>query len=719
MANTSPPPALARVQQSGVTIATAFENAATLSGVRQTETADSRTGGFTNRVQTTNMNKGAGLSKDLIPLPYRASSLGKVLGDRSNSPKIEVHTYGDDGTSSVPTFDDFILTDVSSQDAEKIDVCETFGVPHLFTSGRFVRRTTFQGIARTAPANYAASNNPQYSVSQSTMLRVFYDQYLRATQQADNGQYTSIIIDGHTYTGWVTTFNDQRDAGQEQWMPFTFTMIVTDRKSSDEADAMKNLARFANAKKLSRFLATQAKAELSDAVGSCEISWLRNGNAEQTLNLGDLTVKEGSDVKGAFSQKTQIRLNKGTPQRISVLSDTPGVVLVKADGTELHGTDLEVQTPVDVSMKVLDFAALWEVLKGRATQEGNSLTVNPKFTVTPTNGGAITATMGLTLDGVPSVSATAIKVVDAYNPGKSFLAGGNADPAHDYAYMTLEKSTAASVVQASNQISLLVTLSLTAGGAPLAPSVAGQVTAAPVTASAVPKDQPAAGALKDSNEAVLPGSLAIQGFVVDPATAKASFTTVLTLTSPSDLRTENPYQTAAAIELDFGVLLTVPGYASIPLDFEWLLSLTKPGAAVGLLHYTQRRVAVVEGASSRFAGRDSGLYSIGIPYDGLPTADIVARYNRLGCVMVSDLPSTIAAGPIKVPLTNEQVSREYRATHVVNPRGASLRVVRSYRATLVAVGREIRLVIGMATDQADGRALEKTLDFQLLFPDTV
>ena len=159
----------------------------------------------------------------VTPLKCRAGNVPVQQSSLyANSPKIRIYSFSN---GLVNTFNNFILTDVQEQAAEKIDVIETFGVPHLFASGRFMRRYTFQGQVRTTPVN-DQSGDKKYYVPASSQLRDFYEQWMRASVQAQNQWYTDVWVDGEDYEGFVTTFNMTRNSQIDTVAQFVFSLVA-------------------------------------------------------------------------------------------------------------------------------------------------------------------------------------------------------------------------------------------------------------------------------------------------------------------------------------------------------------------------------------------------------------------------------------------------------------------------------------------------------------
>jgi hypothetical protein len=174
-------------------------------------------------VKTGNNNTSTGP----VPLKARAGTTYTDATLYNNSPIIDIVSFsGTGGVAGVlNTFTNFIMTDIQEQMSEKVDVIETFGLPHLFASGRFMRRFTFQGYVRTTAVNYQSSN-VIYHTPASTQLRYFYENYMRASIQAEKQWYTRVTADKEVYEGFIHTFNLMRNSQQDTTEQFVFSMVA-------------------------------------------------------------------------------------------------------------------------------------------------------------------------------------------------------------------------------------------------------------------------------------------------------------------------------------------------------------------------------------------------------------------------------------------------------------------------------------------------------------
>jgi hypothetical protein len=223
------------------------------------------------------------------PNMVRPGSIGAT--DYSNRPVIQVLS-DTDATShtTAPSFSDFILTNVTGGDAEKAEVIETFGIPHVFTSGRFMRRYTFNLSVRTTQTEHVIAGvspsragggsrgNNQYrrlnTITHYAAFLRFYDDFLRVTKQAETGRFTRITVDGEVMDGWVLSMTPNRDSGSEGFANITFTMVVRDRAHPGQAaELTRYLKQFAAAPKTAKpKRRAQLNAELVAATGFNEMT---------------------------------------------------------------------------------------------------------------------------------------------------------------------------------------------------------------------------------------------------------------------------------------------------------------------------------------------------------------------------------------------------------------------------------------------------------------
>jgi len=216
-----------------------------------------------------------------------------------NRPKIIVvrNTTVNAKSVDVPVgdFSDWYLSQVQEQDLERTDVTETFGAPHIFTSGRFTRKVVFSGMVRTTAHNFA-SNISANRVPQHVLLRNFYENFLRATMQAQMNYFTRIVVDGDIYEGYIVNLQLPRDSGVEMVMPFAMTMICVRRYNVHDADAIASLSVF-QTKPDAQLPPAFASASMKDATGDFKLSLEANNTTSET----SVTVNTGKvNPDGSF-----------------------------------------------------------------------------------------------------------------------------------------------------------------------------------------------------------------------------------------------------------------------------------------------------------------------------------------------------------------------------------------------------------------------------------
>ena len=233
-------------------------------------------------------------STDNVPALLRRSV---VQPDASATrAKIEILTLSGENTPVAKPFSDFILIGYQGNDAEKAEVVETFGLPLVVTSGRFMRQYTFQCAARSCPVNAQSNKGTAYRVGQYQSFLHFYDQYLRISAQAKTGRMTRLTVDGELFDGWVVSMTPSRSADSEDFVSFSFTMLVRDRTNPAMADMLgTHLKRFAVANKKAVLDRATMKQEVAAAVGIFTAKLTPVGTAEfkaadQRIKIADLEV---------------------------------------------------------------------------------------------------------------------------------------------------------------------------------------------------------------------------------------------------------------------------------------------------------------------------------------------------------------------------------------------------------------------------------------------
>lgn len=285
----------------------------------------------------------------------------------SNRPKIEVVADGPFATKSTNVdhyFDRLFISNVQEQDAEKTDVIETFGRPHLFASGRFVRRYTFSGTVRTAPANWnalASGGDPVYAVPQSVLLVRFYDQYLRASIQAKNGWFTRVTVNNEVYEGFVTTLNVNTDGNTEGVASFVFSFLGFQRHhASLEQPADSVLNRMTGPR-------GDLQQDKFDLTGTSIVATETEQLTSNPLPIIAPSIAEAGHFTPQNILSTgsvEISLTAGT-KLLTIAADIAGIVAVFEDGREVDGSILYGGQSVRVRAKVTNYYALYNAVQVR------------------------------------------------------------------------------------------------------------------------------------------------------------------------------------------------------------------------------------------------------------------------------------------------------------------------------------------------------------------
>jgi hypothetical protein len=318
------------------------------------------------------------------PGPYndpKLSASGTADLDYRNRPFIQV--IGDSAIDLL-RFSDFILTGFSGSDVEKAEVVETFGLPLVVASGRFMRKYTFTGASRIAAAN-PQGTKAAFKVSQYSLLQLFYEKYMRATEQAKLGRKTRITVDREEFDGYVVTFSPSKTSDSEGFAGFTFTMLVTDRRFVDP-DAEQALQAYGQTQKKDRkVLDRQIKAEVADTKG---VTALKVALPDSTTYSTTVT----------FVGSARTPLVKGSPLLIGKLLAEGGGGTVKVTGVPA-GMALAPfyvsKDPKDILVTITDPAAAYQAMS--KDQIGITLAINDKSVTVGIVAGAMPAPELITL----------------------------------------------------------------------------------------------------------------------------------------------------------------------------------------------------------------------------------------------------------------------------------------------------------------------------------
>lgn len=337
----------------------------------------------------------------------RAGALPTARDAQTPRPKIEIANLPDNTSEDPRTvFREFILTNIQEQDAEKTEVTETFGAPHLFASGRFIRRVTITGMTRTSPVNYTApapgttGQVPDLAVPQSLSLRTFYENYLRVSLMAQRRQYARLTVDGEVYSGWFTTFNAGRDSHNEHFATFTMSMYVFDRSNALDSRAKAQYPAVASTK-TTAWADKKAKANKDAQTGNTTLS-LSASTADTTGQISAVGTRPA--LTGAVTLTVG-----GSGTQLKVTANSPGLTLTIGSGGLL--------TPIGtwpVQLAVTDADAFLKSLEGPSDAVGTELVT---FTITPTHGSSVTLPVNVGYDVSPTSlqyrGAEAILLFDA------------------------------------------------------------------------------------------------------------------------------------------------------------------------------------------------------------------------------------------------------------------------------------------------------------------
>lgn len=330
-------------------------------------------------------NKGVGSNDPFAILPPvvrpGTNNIESLL--YKNRPLIQIIDRDNENTQAKAKYryDHWILTSVQEQDAEKIDVIETFGEPHLFASGRFTRRYVFQGMVRTTPINALLTGpggtppiDPNsltgrvLRTPQSVLFRVFYDKYMRAAEQAIQKTFTRITVDKEVYEGYVTTFNVSRDSQMETFTPFVFTMVAFNRYHIDldePANAIIQASRSLNLLQAPK----RPQEEFNDAVPPGGLSVLPN-----RTNIGIQSIDQ---TDSPLSDKQVIQLYASNNREMLFVSvNLPGIEIIysqsffgakRKNATPVHGSIMPQQNPCEITYRITNYWSLYSAVMTQHT----------------------------------------------------------------------------------------------------------------------------------------------------------------------------------------------------------------------------------------------------------------------------------------------------------------------------------------------------------------
>lgn len=245
-------------------------------------------------------------------------------------------------------FNSFFITDSQETDAEKADVSETFGEPHVFATGRYMRKVMISGVCRTGPVNsnptdttLSEQDRARFKVPNTLGLRVLYDNVLRASVQIANGLFSRLVIDGEVYCGWFTTLNISRSGSEESFAHFTMSMLVFSRYHALETEAI----------------------QLFPAGGEATTTYFTDKVAAKILeaSAGKMTIKLSAtttQIAQKLSESSSGSLSFKTPVTITTTGVAqPVKVLALYQGKPIHGVDLLYGNSAS-SRQLLDGSAL-------------------------------------------------------------------------------------------------------------------------------------------------------------------------------------------------------------------------------------------------------------------------------------------------------------------------------------------------------------------------
>lgn len=335
-----------------------------------------------------------------VPLIARTTSASPDNVAGLNRPYIQVLSLSSDPGMKDATrlktksnfYDTFIINSVNLVDAEKLDVVETFGNPHFFSSGRFTKKAVISGVVRSqartpmiSKSGFLAGQVANESLLSTAItnripdyvvFRNFYENYLRATLQASSNTFTRVFVDGDYYDGFVQNLAFNLTAESEQTIQWSMSMLLLRSWNAEDNSAASILSKFMDDLKIERTPITDREAllELQDTKGTGKITI--NGvkihtTKEITYVAGrtDNTDAAGYlELDGAASVITDIEVPEGLD----------GVVtLTRKDGSEIKGSTIRKGEKVYVSLKLTSVSSLsqWIDKNGNVSSDVRTCTV--------------------------------------------------------------------------------------------------------------------------------------------------------------------------------------------------------------------------------------------------------------------------------------------------------------------------------------------------------
>jgi len=639
---------------------------------------------------------GTDLARQGRALARRAGAL--FQDEEANAPVIQVvrmatATAGDtvdDSRQIIGSFRDFILSGVQEQDAEKLEVVETFGHPHVFASGRFMRKYTFSGFCRSSPVNYQDTVRATHHVTQSALLRVFYDQYMRASVQANLSRFTRIIVDGDIYEGWVTTLNIGRESSTEHFVQFTMSMVAFNRRNARvDPGALQLLSVFrSTGKGVAKVNPKLAIAELDLVKGKTELALSVDGGASFASSVA-LAIND--DISGSnlqpqgFTRPNLLLQVTNVAQPVEVVTTTAdghpvrGLHVTGATGEQLsHSTPALGTTPL--GFKVHSLAQLRATLGIPVDDTERHIAVLVS-TIKPRIGRPVQLRVQISIRGGNEVTFAAAKLIGTNQavttPTPGFTIGLTAGE--------LAKASPLGVFLAgSNQMQLFWSFVLRdTGGTPLDADslLKAQLVVTPPNG----KSLEAAG-----SPALTDGRLAT--YLADVSLAKRAnsvrmvttlettpggsppgtvvFKTLVTFTYGTVLgdvtfgaRT-NPFMLASALRVDLAAALTIPGF-TVPATLKpasFVVALSPPALADALVRAHVPSVDAAGNVTFNFAIREGSPLLTLDPVAAVAAADTLARMMTITLgtgLSFSTLKGTKLVFPVSLRSNYDLVPVEY------------------------------------------------------------
>lgn len=589
-------------------------------------------------------------------------------------------------------YNDFFITDTQEMDAEKADVSETFGAPHVFATGRYMRKVVIQGVCRTGAVNVDVLSTGQSNAALSAMterdkaryvvphtlgLRVLYDRVLRASEQISRSLFSRLVVDGEVYCGWFTTLNVTRSGADEGFAHFTMSMLVFARYHKDEDWAAKLLQTdslpaknaFDDAAASATLASMVGKMTLKVTPGTVSIGSVLSEGAKEPLIFKPTAKLEASGVAQPVSTETTlITRDESLP--------LPGLALYfgnsSADRSPLNGSTVSTGS-FDLVPVVTDFAALRDAVASflPGTTAG-LLNARVNIRIKPTMGEEIIS-LGVTLQINTIQTPEAKNLTVRLNDSTDDKPATSSHPAKEvFESNTTSKITARFNIFKANGSPLDVTNALTGGAVvtlmhptkPTDRSADGPMLTAKTGTIGAVEDADVQAAAKSGAARV---SVSTTIVPIEPQQGLVGVITTFDyaqLAGVSNLREANPFVSAKDLETSFRYKIQLQGFNEFITP---VVSVTAQYQATWISRIIQKITAAKAGEMKLSGARPiiELTFSLHPDVAGLFTAGKTEAVKQAINQIVSGSTFDIQSGDQTLVIFNRQTTYELSSAKVV------------------------------------------------------